>query len=46
MGIITDSASIWLFLMLDITAKVIYAFYAAANLENALRQARKGVGRA
>lgn len=45
MRIITDSASIWLFLVLDITAKVIYAFYAAANLEKALRHTHQGPGR-
>jgi len=39
--IISDPASIWAFLILDIIAKVFYAFYAAANLEKALRYAKR-----
>lgn len=34
--VITDPASVWAFLIMDIVAKVIYAFYAAANLDKAL----------
>ncbi|MGK3140740.1 bacteriorhodopsin [Pantoea sp. C2G6] len=34
--IITDPVTIWAFLILDVIAKVFYAFYAAANLEKAL----------
>lgn len=35
--VITDPASVWAFLVLDIIAKVFYAFYAASSLEKALR---------
>nr|WP_197983125.1 bacteriorhodopsin [Sphingomonas sp. CFBP 13728] len=34
--LITDPASVWAFLIMDIIAKVGYAFYAAANLDKAL----------
>ena len=34
--LITDPASVWAFLIMDIIAKVVYAFYAAANLDKAL----------
>lgn len=34
--IITDPASVWAILVMDIIAKVLYAFYAASNLEKAL----------
>jgi len=37
MRLITDSASVWAILVLDVVAKVFYAFYAAANLDRALR---------
>lgn len=36
--IITDPASVWAILIMDIIAKVVYAFYAAGNLEKALHQ--------
>ena len=36
--IINDPASVWAILFMDIIAKVVYAFYAAANLEKALHQ--------
>ena len=36
MKIITDPASVWAFLVMDIVAKVVYAFYAAANFDKAL----------
>jgi len=36
--IITDPASVWAFLVMDIVAKVVYAFYAARNLDTALAQ--------
>lgn len=36
--IITDPASVWAILIMDIIAKVLYAFYAAGNLEKALHQ--------
>ncbi|MEZ3498547.1 bacteriorhodopsin [Pantoea sp. KPR_PJ] len=42
--IITDPSSIWAFLVLDIIAKVFYAFYAASNLEKALSQTRHTAG--
>ena len=34
--IITDPASVWAILVMDVVAKVVYAFYAASNLEKAL----------
>jgi len=34
--IINDAASVWAILVMDIVAKVIYAFYAAGNLDKAL----------
>ena len=34
--IITDPASVWAILIMDIVAKVVYAFYAASNLEKGL----------
>lgn len=34
--IITDSASVWAILVMDIVAKVIYAFFAASNVEKAI----------
>ncbi|ORM79064.1 hypothetical protein HA42_15950 [Pantoea deleyi] len=37
---ITDPTSVWVFLVLDVIAKVFYAFYAAGNLKNALSQSR------
>lgn len=36
--IITDSASVWAILVMDVVAKVVYAFYAASNLDKALAQ--------
>jgi bacteriorhodopsin len=33
--IITDPASVWAILVMDVVAKVVYAFYAAANLDRA-----------
>lgn len=33
---ITDPTSVWAFLVMDIVAKVVYAFYAAANFDKAL----------
>lgn len=36
--IIADPASVWAFLVMDIVAKVVYAFYAAANLDTALAE--------
>jgi bacteriorhodopsin len=36
--IITDPASVWAILVMDIIAKVAYAFYAASNLEKALHE--------
>ncbi|WP_375270402.1 bacteriorhodopsin [Sphingomonas sp.] len=35
--IINDPASVWAILVMDVVAKVVYAFYAANNLESALR---------
>lgn len=35
---ITDPTSVWVILVLDVVAKVVYAFYAAANLHSALRE--------
>jgi bacteriorhodopsin len=34
--VITDPTSVWAFLIMDIVAKVVYAFYAAVNLDKAL----------
>ncbi|HBV92795.1 MAG TPA: hypothetical protein DEF80_17700 [Pantoea sp.] len=39
LNIITDATSVWAFLILDIIAKVFYAFYAAANMKKALSHA-------
>lgn len=36
--IISDPASVWAILVMDIIAKVAYAFYAASNLDKALRE--------
>jgi bacteriorhodopsin len=36
--IITDPTSVWAILIMDIIAKVVYAFYAASNLEKALHE--------
>jgi bacteriorhodopsin len=36
--IITDPASVWAILIMDVVAKVVYAFYAAANLQDALHK--------
>lgn len=36
--IISDPASVWAILVMDIVAKVVYAFYAASNLDAALRR--------
>ncbi|NII57075.1 bacteriorhodopsin [Sphingomonas aerolata] len=36
--LITDPASVWAFLIMDVIAKVVYAFYAAATLDKALAQ--------
>lgn len=36
--VITDPTSVWAFLIMDIIAKVVYAFYAAANLDKALAE--------
>jgi len=36
--IITDPASVWAILVMDIIAKVVYAFFAASNLEKALHE--------
>lgn len=38
MKLIADPASVWAFLIMDVVAKVVYAFYAAANLDKALAQ--------
>ena len=38
MKIITDPASVWAILVMDVVAKVVYAFYAASNLDKALDQ--------
>jgi bacteriorhodopsin len=38
MKIITDPASVWAILIMDVVAKVVYAFYAASNLDKALEQ--------
>jgi bacteriorhodopsin len=35
---ISDPASVWAILVMDIVAKVVYAFYAAANLDKALHE--------
>jgi len=40
-NIVSDPTTIWAFLILDIIAKVVYAFYAAATLEKALHHARR-----
>lgn len=42
---VSDSASVWAFLVMDILAKVAHAFFAASNLDQALRRAGTG-GRA
>ena len=36
--IITDNTSVWAILIMDVVAKVVYAFYAASNLDKALTQ--------
>jgi bacteriorhodopsin len=36
--IITDPTSVWAILVMDIIAKVVYAFFAASNLEKALHE--------
>jgi len=36
--IITDPTSVWAILIMDVVAKVVYAFYAASNLDKALEQ--------
>lgn len=36
--IISDPASVWAILVMDIVAKVVYAFYASGNLEKALHE--------
>lgn len=36
--IITDPASVWAILIMDVIAKVVYAFYAASNLEKGLHE--------
>ncbi|MET0222168.1 MAG: hypothetical protein ABW213_16075 [Tardiphaga sp.] len=38
MKIITDPASVWAILIMDVVAKVVYAFYAASNLDKALER--------
>jgi bacteriorhodopsin len=38
--IIGDPASVWAILVMDVVAKVVYAFYAARNLDTALRDDR------
>lgn len=38
MKIITDPTSVWAILIMDVVAKVVYAFYAAANVDKALAQ--------
>jgi bacteriorhodopsin len=38
MKIITDLTSVWAILVMDVVAKVVYAFYAASNLDKALEQ--------
>jgi bacteriorhodopsin len=38
MKIITDPTSVWAILIMDVVAKVVYAFYAANNLDKALEQ--------
>lgn len=40
-NIVSDPTTIWAFLILDIIAKVVYAFYAAATLEKALHHVRR-----
>lgn len=40
LGIISDPASVWTILVLDVAAKVAYAFYASTNLDTALREHR------
>jgi bacteriorhodopsin len=35
---ITDATSVWAILVMDVIAKVVYAFYAAANLDKALKE--------
>lgn len=39
-GAISDPAAVWAILVMDVVAKVVYAFYAAANLDKALREHR------
>lgn len=39
--IVTDPTSIWAFLVLDVIAKVFYAFYAASNLDKAWRETKR-----
>ena len=36
--IIDDPASVWAILIMDVVAKVVYAFYAANNVDKALRE--------
>lgn len=43
-GAITTEASVWAILVLDILAKVVFAFYAAGNLEAAHRHGRTAEG--
>lgn len=38
--IISDPTSVWAILIMDVLAKVVYAFYAAANLKTALHDHR------
>nr|WP_244655045.1 bacteriorhodopsin [Sphingomonas sp. CFBP 13733] len=38
MKIIMDPTSVWAILIMDVVAKVVYAFYAASNLDKALEQ--------
>jgi hypothetical protein len=38
--IIGDPASVWAILIMDVVAKVVYAFYASGNLDRALRDRR------
>ncbi|MBI0476292.1 hypothetical protein D9601_13135 [Sphingomonas sp. MA1305] len=41
---ISDPASVWAILIMDVVAKVVYAFYAAANLDKALAEHRDDRG--
>lgn len=38
LGAISDPATVWAILVLDVLAKIVYAFYASGNLDKGLRQ--------